>query len=187
MLKNLPKAFTFDTGGTILDWHSGFRNGWEKKIREYGPQLHAYYKLYSNLEDDINFLKSISRSKSPTTIELGVDNIRGSNRAIHDINPIAARQVGAPTTWAETFKQWWKIKQGQPQKSYFTDFTNAERQIIEAIPYNAKKSEVMKTFDKIYKNRQATNPDLGQYTSWSKDLMRGVEQTQLDVFGFDGF
>jgi len=121
------------------------------------------------------------------TIELGVDNIRGSNRAIHDINPIAARQAGAPTTWAETFKQWWKIKQGQPQKSYFTDFTNAERQIIEAIPYNAKRSEVMKTFDKIYKNRQATNPDLGQYTSWSKDLMRGVEQTQLDVFGFDGF
>ena len=124
---------------------------------------------------------------SAATIELGVDNIRGSNRAIHDINPIAARQAGVPTTWAETFKQWWKIKQGQPQKSYFTDFTNAERQIIESIPYNAKRSEVMKTFEKIYKNRQATNPDLGQYTSWSKDLMRGVEQTQLDVFGFDGF
>ena len=39
MLKYLPKAFTFDTGGTILDWHSGFRNGWEKKIREYNLDL----------------------------------------------------------------------------------------------------------------------------------------------------
>ena len=121
------------------------------------------------------------------TIELGVDNIRGSNRAIHDINPIAAREAGVPTTWAETFKQWWKIKQGQPQKSYFTDFTNAERQIIESIPYNAKRSEVMETFNNIYKNRQATNPDLGQYTSWSKDFKRHLEDTQLDIKRFDGF
>jgi len=121
------------------------------------------------------------------TIELGVDNIRGSNKAIHDINPIAARQAGVPTTWAETFKQWWKIKQSQPQKSYFTDFTNAERQIIEAIPYNAKRSEVMETFNNIYKNRQATNPDLGQYTSWSKDFKRRLEDTQLDIKRFDGF
>jgi hypothetical protein len=123
---------------------------------------------------------------SSATIELGVDNIRGSNRAIHDINPIAAREAGVPTTWAETFKQWWKIKQGQPQKSYFTDFTNAERQIIESIPYNAKRSEVMKTFDSIYKNRQATNPDLSQYSAWSKDIKRGVEETFTDL-RFKGF
>ena len=123
---------------------------------------------------------------SSATIELGVDNIRGSNKAIHDINPIAARQAGVPTTWAETFKQWWKIKKGQPQKSYFTDFTNAERQIIEAIPYNAKRSEVMETFNNIYKNRQATNPDLSQYSAWSKDLKRGVEETFTDL-RFNGF
>ena len=125
---------------------------------------------------------------SAATIELGVDNIRGSNRAIHDINPIAAREAGVPTTWAETFKQWWKIKQGQPQKSYFTDFTNAERQIIESIPYNAKRSEVMKTFDSIYKNRQATNPDLSQYSAWSKDFKRGIEsstESQMNRVLFD--
>ena len=24
------KAFTFDTGGTVLDWHTGFKQGFEK-------------------------------------------------------------------------------------------------------------------------------------------------------------
>ena len=24
------KAFTFDTGGTVLDWHTGFKKGFEK-------------------------------------------------------------------------------------------------------------------------------------------------------------
>ena len=66
----------------------------EKKIREYGPQLHAYYKLYSNLEDDINFLKSISRAKSPTTIELGVEKL------LEKINKIS---VGEPKIFGLVF------------------------------------------------------------------------------------
>ena len=28
--KDSIKALTFDTGGTILDWHSGFSKGFEK-------------------------------------------------------------------------------------------------------------------------------------------------------------
>ena len=28
------KAFTFDTGGTILDWHSGFSKGFEQTTEE---------------------------------------------------------------------------------------------------------------------------------------------------------
>ena len=27
---NKAKAFTFDTGGTILDWHSGFKKGFDQ-------------------------------------------------------------------------------------------------------------------------------------------------------------
>ena len=27
---NSIKAFTFDTGGTVLDWHTGFKAGFEK-------------------------------------------------------------------------------------------------------------------------------------------------------------
>ena len=30
MINKQVKALTFDTGGTILDWHTGFRNGFEK-------------------------------------------------------------------------------------------------------------------------------------------------------------
>ena len=29
------KAFTFDTGGTVLDWHTGFRKGFEHIINKY--------------------------------------------------------------------------------------------------------------------------------------------------------
>ena len=27
---NKVKAFTFDTGGTVLDWHTGFKNGFKQ-------------------------------------------------------------------------------------------------------------------------------------------------------------
>ena len=30
LANNNIKALTFDTGGTILDWHSGFNKGFEK-------------------------------------------------------------------------------------------------------------------------------------------------------------
>ena len=34
-IKNI-KALTFDTGGTILDWHSGFKHAFEKAGKEHG-------------------------------------------------------------------------------------------------------------------------------------------------------
>ncbi len=39
MFKLKPKAFTFDTGGTILDWHTGFKKGWEKIKTGYGLNI----------------------------------------------------------------------------------------------------------------------------------------------------
>ena len=39
MIDKLPKAFTFDTGGTILDWHTGFKNGWQKVIEKYNFKI----------------------------------------------------------------------------------------------------------------------------------------------------
>ena len=39
MFKFRPKAFTFDTGGTILDWHTGFKKGWEKVKIDYGLNI----------------------------------------------------------------------------------------------------------------------------------------------------
>ena len=44
----------------------------EKKILEYSPQLHAYYLLYSNLERDPEFLRTLSKAKKVETIESGI-------------------------------------------------------------------------------------------------------------------
>ena len=38
------KALTFDTGGTILDWHSGFRNSLEKLGKKYDEQMLSMLK-----------------------------------------------------------------------------------------------------------------------------------------------
>ena len=35
------KAFTFDTGGTVLDWHSGFKLGFEKLNKNYNLSLNC--------------------------------------------------------------------------------------------------------------------------------------------------
>ena len=41
------KALTFDTGGTVLDWHSGFKEGFQKIIDKYN--LNFSSAEYSNL------------------------------------------------------------------------------------------------------------------------------------------
>ncbi len=43
------KAFTFDTGGTVLDWHTGFKKGFEK--------LDFYEKNGIKSDDMANFFK----------------------------------------------------------------------------------------------------------------------------------
>ena len=35
------KALTFDTGGTILDWHTGFRSALEKLGKKYGLMVNS--------------------------------------------------------------------------------------------------------------------------------------------------
>ncbi len=48
MFDNLKiKALTFDTGGTILDWHSGFKTGLEKIKNKY--DLDYSTSEYANL------------------------------------------------------------------------------------------------------------------------------------------
>ena len=50
--ENKIKALTFDTGGTILDWHSGFRLGFEK------------IKLQNNLEYSSEEMANLYRKES---------------------------------------------------------------------------------------------------------------------------
>jgi len=63
----------------------------EKKINEYNPQLHAYYLLYSNLETDFEFLKSIYISKYPKSKEPKITE--GVNRTLNRIKEISVIQA----------------------------------------------------------------------------------------------
>ena len=63
----------------------------EKKINEYDPQLHAYYLLYSNLETDFEFLKSIYTSKYPRSKEPKITE--GVNRTLNRIREISVDQA----------------------------------------------------------------------------------------------
>ena len=50
------KALTFDTGGTILDWHTGFSKGFE--------ELRIKYKLNFSSADYANLMRRKSLEKS---------------------------------------------------------------------------------------------------------------------------
>ena len=63
----------------------------EKKIKEYNPQLHAYYLLYSNLETDFEFLKLIYTNKYPRSKEPKITE--GVNRTLNRIKEISVDQA----------------------------------------------------------------------------------------------
>ena len=44
---NSIKAFTFDTGGTILDWHTGFKKGFDQ-LNFYEKNDFVFYKFRHN-------------------------------------------------------------------------------------------------------------------------------------------
>lgn len=58
-----------------------------KKIREYDPQLHAYYLLYANLEKDQNFLGEKYKEKYPNSKkESEMKNINTTLKRIDEIS-----------------------------------------------------------------------------------------------------
>ena len=58
-----------------------------KKITEYDPQLHAYYLLYANLENDQNFLEEKYKEKYPDSKKDSI--IKNVNRTLERINKIS--------------------------------------------------------------------------------------------------
>ena len=100
------------------------------------------------------------RMNYPTTtgdaagIELGVENIRGSNKVEHSINIHAAKIAGVPDNWATWMKNFWKRKQGKPTKDFYSDWTNAEREIIRNIPHDWPRKKVVKFMDELAGKRK---------------------------------
>ena len=108
------------------------------------------------------------------TIELGVDNIRGSNKLVHNINPNVARWAGVPDTWAELMKSWWKHKQGKGIKDFFSDWNQAERDALMDIPYDMPRKEALKRFRKIEAMRNQRG-DMG-YKEIQKELKLQLDE-----------
>mgnify|MGYP003149069614 CR=1 FL=1 len=108
------------------------------------------------------------------TIELGVDNIRGSNKLVHNINPDVARLAGVPDTWAELMKSWWKRKQGKGTKDFFSDWNQTERDALMDIPYDMPRKEALKRFKKIEAMRNQRG-DMG-YKEIQKDLKLQLDE-----------
>lgn len=79
----------------------------EKKISEYDPQLHAYYLLYSNLEDDHVFLKSLSSAKSENAIE---SSLQKKLEQIREISVGKPKIFGLVFVYPETEEENLRIK-----------------------------------------------------------------------------
>ena len=113
-------------------------------------------------------------SGEAATIELGVDNIRGSNKLVHNINPNVARWAGVADTWAELMKSWWKRKQGKGTKDFFSDWNQTERDALMDIPYDMPRKEALKRFRKIEAMRNQRG-DMG-YKEIQKELKLQLDE-----------
>ena len=79
MLKHNIKALTFDTGGTILDWHSGFRKGFDKLKNKYN------FEYQSSKLANLMRKKSLALVTSQKEKEL-INFDKAHERAVNEIN-----------------------------------------------------------------------------------------------------
>ena len=61
------------------------------------------------------------------------------------------------------------MKNNLPHRDYFAEFTNDQRDIIESIPFNATKKEVLEIFEKNGLD-PSLNPNLQQLKDIERDL-----------------
>ena len=75
-----------------------------KKIREYDPQLHAYYLLYANLEIDKNFLEDRYKEKYPSSKkESASKNIETTLKRINEISVLKPKIFGLVFIYPEDY------------------------------------------------------------------------------------
>lgn len=120
----------------------------QKKINEYDPQLHAYYLLYSNLETDFEFLKSIYTSKYPRSKEPKITE--GVNRTLNRIKEISVDQ-------AKIFG----LVFVYPEESIFTDGINVKfSHKFEKVEINMKKflEKITVYLDMLYEKNPPKPP-----------------------------
>ncbi len=94
------KALTFDTGGTILDWHSGFRNVLAKTGAKYGLN-----KNWGSIANDLR-RRSLRRTVNLGEHSLPSYNMDDSHRVVLD-EIIAENSLDAFTV-EDRYDIWWR-------------------------------------------------------------------------------
>ena len=114
-------------------------------------------------------------------IEPGKLNIGKKDSFEGSINLYAAQKAGIPTTWAEDMKMWIRDKKGLPGPNYGRDFNNAQRNIIESIPwhYNLDQVEAIWKQEKLHEIA-----NIEQWKGWQKSFTP-IQTTGGRVIGGD--
>ena len=114
-------------------------------------------------------------------IESGKLNIGKKDSFEGSINLYAAQKAGIPTTWAEDMKMWIRDKNGLPGPNYGRDFNNAQRNIIESIPwhYNIDQVEAIWKQEKLHEIA-----NIEQWKGWDKSRTP-IQTTGGRVIGGD--
>tara|TARA_Y100001938_G_scaffold131217_1_gene188057 strand:- start:26 stop:1357 length:1332 start_codon:yes stop_codon:yes gene_type:complete len=106
-------------------------------------------------------------SRRSAGIELGKQNVTKGSKLEGSINIYAAQKAGIPTTWAEDMKMWFRDKKGLPGPRYESDFSNAQRNVIESIPWDATQEQV----EAIWKQHNLDKiPNIEQYKAVEREL-----------------
>lgn len=106
-------------------------------------------------------------SRRSAGIELGKQNVTKGSKLEGSINIYAAQKAGIPTTWAEDMKMWLRDKKGSPGPRYESDFSNAQRNVIESIPWDATQEQV----EAIWKQHKLDKvPNIEQYKAVEREL-----------------
>ena len=114
-------------------------------------------------------------------IEPGKLNIGKKDSFEGSINLYAAQKAGIPTTWAEDMKMWFRDKNGLPGPNYARDFNNAQREIIESIPWHYNLDQV----EAVWKQKKLHEiPSIEQWREWDKSFTP-IQTTGGRIIGGD--
>lgn len=116
-----------------------------------------------------------STDANSVQIENAIDNIRGSNKIEHDINPYAAEKAGIPWNWKEGIDLFIdRFTDTSPHKlpMWQRDFSVDELDTIMNIRWNASKEEVDKVFAAIMDARKNPNNKRQNFAQQLLELKR---------------
>ena len=151
-----------DFGTIIVDGESREISGLTRYLEREGPlpdlpkvitRRQAKLRRIQREKPPTKEIRKLGRSKGLSTKEINeyMQEAQDSSKGAKfegTINLYAAKKAGIPTTWAEDMDMWIRIKKGKPVLEYKVAFTNAQRDLIESIPWHWSEEKVIAFFKK---------------------------------------